>query len=360
MKKILVANIFGIGDVLFTTPLIASLKKEMNAVEIGYLCNARTRPVLECNPEIEDIFVYEKDDLAALWKSSRAKCLKTVYKLFSDIRKKKYDAVFDFTLSREFGFFFFLAGIPRRIGLDYKNRGIFLTDRLEFTGFSGKHVTEYYLDLLRFMGVEPSVKELQLVPDEEAREWASSYLSEHGAQGSSLAAVIPGGGASWGGDAFRKRWTPEGFSYVADILAGQGIALAVLGDVNEKDLCGSVAGKMKKRPPILENGLSLDKYIALLSACDLVLCNDGGPLHIAVALGVNTVSVFGPVDQKVYGPYPLSGKNKVITAHEVPCRPCYDRFKLPECEYENRCLTDIDPEVVAGACMEVLGKKDDV
>lgn len=357
MKRILVANIFGIGDVLFTTPLIASLKKEIAGVEIDYLCNARTKAAVECDPDVDRIFVYEKDDLVDLWKKSKAGCLKSLYALFMDIKRRKYDAVFDFTLSREFGFFFTLAGIPKRIGLNYKKRGVFLTDKFAFSGFAGRHVVEYYLDLLKSLDVSPSMNRIQLVPDEKLREWATAYLRERGAGEGPCVAVVPGGGASWGTHASRKRWSPEGFSRAADILTGAGVAAVILGDASETDLCRKTAGMMSAKPLAVENGLKLDEYIALLSACDLILCNDGGPLHVAVALGVKTVSIFGPVDDKVYGPYPPSAGNRVITAAEIPCRPCYGRFRLPECEYDNRCLTDIDPERVADACMEQLRKK---
>ncbi|MGB2631119.1 MAG: glycosyltransferase family 9 protein [Candidatus Omnitrophota bacterium] len=354
MKRILVANIFGIGDVLFTTPLIANLKKEMGDVEVDYLCNARARTVVKWDPDVDGIFVYEKDDLIDLWQRSKVGCIKALYDLFSSLRRKKYDAVFDFTLSRKFGFLFALAGIPRRIGLGYRKRGIFLTDKHEFRGFKGKHVVEHYLELLEYVKIPVLVRELQLVPDEESREWAAGYLRGHGVEEAPLVAVIPGGGASWGEQAFRKRWPPEGFSQAGDILSKKGIKIAALGDASETDLCRVVSEKMVKKPAIMENDLSLDKYIALLSACDLVLCNDGGPLHIAVALGLKTVSIFGPVDDKVYGPYPASSRNKVIKADELSCRPCYARFKLPECESNNRCLTDIDPEYVANSCFELL------
>lgn len=356
MKRVLIANIFGIGDVLFTTPLAANLKKELAGVKIDYLCNARTKQIVEHNPDIADVFVYEKDDLVKLWNHSRVDCLKAIYNLFSSIREKKYDTVFDFTLSRKFGFFFMLAGIRKRIGLNYKKRGTFLTEALEFSGFSGKHVIEYYLGLLKFIGAEVRAKEMKLLPDEASLDWAKSYRREHVTGEAPLVAIVPGGGASWGMQASRKRWDEEGFLRAADILAGSGVEVAILGDNSEELLCQDIAEKMTSKPVFVENNLSLDKYIALLSVCDLVLCNDGGPLHIAVALGRKTVSIFGPVDERVYGPYPSSPERCVITAQEIPCRPCYGKFKLPECDQKNRCLVDIEPEDVADKCLELLGK----
>ncbi|RKY42851.1 MAG: hypothetical protein DRP85_01430 [Candidatus Makaraimicrobium thalassicum] len=355
MKNVLITNIFGIGDVLFTTPLIASLKKEVKGISVDYLCNARTRDVVESDPDIDEIFVYEKDEFVRMWRESKIHCLKALYGLFSAVRQRRYDAVFDFTLSREFGLFFALAGIPRRIGLDYRKRGIFLTDRVALTAFEGRHVVEHYLDLLERVNVPASEKEMQLVPEEADLEWASAYMKEKGIRRGYIVAVIPGGGASWGAQASRKQWGAEGFLRAADILTAQGVKTALLGAPAEAGLCRDIAGRMKEAPAVVENSLTLKQYIALLSRCDLVLCNDGGPLHIAAALGIRTVSIFGPVDEKVYGPYPVSDKHRVISAAGLPCRPCYSRFKLPECGHDNRCLTDIAPETVAEACLELLG-----
>lgn len=354
MRRILVANIFGIGDVLFTTPLITNLKSHIKEASIDYLCNARTKDIIESIPDVDDAFIYEKDEVLKSWRSSKWKCLKDLYGLFSRIRKKKYDAVFDFTLSRKFGFFFMLAGIKRRIGLDYKNRGIFLTDKVPLKAFKGRHVTEHYLDLLKCVGAPSIQKEMQLTPGEADLEWALRYLKEKGIEKESLIAVIPGGGASWGKDAERKRWPPEGFAKAADILSGKGFSIALLGDSHEEALSRKVAGKMHQDPAITENRLTLKKYIALLSRCRLALCNDGGPLHMAKALGVKTVSIFGPVDEAVYGPYPASSGDLVIKSEEASCRPCYDQFKLPECGYGNKCLKDITPEEVAASCAKLL------
>ncbi len=356
MKKILVANIFGIGDVLFTTPLISNLKKDLGDLEVGYLCNDRTKDVLEYSPDIEKVFVYEKDHFVRLQKESRFKSIKEMFSLVNAIRKEKYDAVFDFTLSRKFGFIFLLCGISKRIGLDYKKRGMFLTRKLPLTGFEKRHVVDHYLDLLELLGTTSELKDMSLVPDKGAVKWADEYLLEKGVNRRRLVAVIPGGGASWGGDAFRKRWTPGGFAKVADSLQKKGYDIAILGDKSERDLCTQVADMMENPCSLVETGLDLKRYIAVLSKCELVICNDGGPLHIAVALGTHTVSIFGPVDDNVYGPYPKSDRHRVVKALELPCRPCYNRFKLSECDKNMECLLGLTPEIVTLACVELLEK----
>lgn len=360
MKKILIANIFGIGDVLFTAPLIANLRKRFGGVDVGYLCNARTRDVARLIPGVNDVFVYEKDFYTRLWSASKKRFFAELKALFGNIKQKRYEAVFDLTLSREFGLGFLLAGVPKRIGLDYKKRGVFLTDKIPLTGFSGRHVAEHYLDLLGAVGVEPEIKDMSIVPDPALEGWLEKYLSDKKIKNGKFVAVIPGGGASWGKQASRKRWYAEGFTQAADMIAAGGRDVAVLGDSSEKDLAGYVASGMIRPPRLVETALSLRQYVSLISRAELVLCNDGGPLHLASALGVKTVSVFGPVDERVYGPYPFTGRHIVIKAEDISCRPCYDRFRLPDCEYDSRCVTGISPRRVAEACMELLEKTDKV
>lgn len=354
MKRVLIANIFGIGDVLNSTPLILNLKKEYKGITIDYLCNGRTKGILKNNPDIDKIFVYEKDDFIKLWQKNVYEFVKVVYSLFLGIRSRKYDAVFDLTLSRKFGLFFILAGIQERIGLNYKKRGMFLTKRVDFSGFNHAHVIEYYLELLKKIGMNDLDKNMQLIPDNAGSERISAYLKKKGNQDKRLVLLNPGGGASWGKQAYRRRWSTENFARTADIISENSINVAIIGDIFEKDICKDVSDKMKTKPVFVENNLSLCDYIALLNKCSLLLCNDGGPLHIATALDIKAVFIFGPVDEKIYGPYPASNKRRVITARDVNCRPCYKKFRLPECEYGMRCLNEITPKKTAIICLELL------
>jgi ADP-heptose:LPS heptosyltransferase len=197
---------------------------------------------------------------------------------------------------------------------------------------------------------------MEIVPDEDRLEWAEGYLKARGLSGGGFVAVLPGGGASWGSMASRKRWDAGSFSKLCEMISQKIAPVAILGDAKEKELCAEVAAGMSAKPAFTETALSLKDYIALLSKSRLVVCNDGGPLHIAVALGLRTVSIFGPVDDKVYGPYPVSPRHRVVTAAGASCRPCYNRFKLPVCERDNVCLAGITPDEVFAACVDVMSK----
>ncbi len=352
--KILFANPFGIGDALFTTPVISNIKRQLPNAKIGYLCNRRVAPLLEQDPRIYKFFVYEKDEFRGLWEQSRCRCLKEIRHLFSDIKSEKFDYVLDFSLAGEFAFAFWLMGIKKRAGFNYRNRAKFLNKKIPLTGFNDKHVIEYYLELLKFLGVKPADKNIKIFISENEKRKTDNFLKSKGIyQSDKTVTVVPGGGASWGKDSYRKHYPADRFATVCDkLIREQGAKIIIAGDLKEKKLVGKVASYMKEKPSLVTVALPLKEFIAVLSQCKLLFCNDGGPLHIAVGLGIRTVSVFGPVDEKVYGPYPPDKKHRVI-ASDIECRPCYKNFKVPGCK-NRRCLEKLQTEEVFDACKEQL------
>ncbi len=367
-QRILLINIFGIGDVLFTTPLINNLKAAYPDVQIGYLCNRRTAPLLERNPKIDKIFVYERDDLEALRQKSAWQYLKAVRRLIQDIRGEQFDMVLDVSLNSFMSFLASAAGIPRRIGYDYKGRGIFLTQRIPLAGYEDRHVVEYYLDLLGETGVPIQRKEIEFPLTAQDTDWAGKFLEQNyisarppvpqigicsaGKAGGPVIGLIPGGGESWGKDAGYKRWPAECFAKLADKLVEKKSATIILmGGLVELDLCEKTAQLMQNRPIEACGKTSLGQFAALMQRCSLVVTNDGGPLHVAVAVGAKTVSIFGPVDERVYGPYPLG--NHIVIKKDIACRPCYRQFRKASCEHIS-CLRQITVEDVLERVEKIL------
>ena len=166
--------------------------------------------------------------------------------------------------------------------------------------------------------------------------------------------IATGGGESWGKDAFRKRWPKEKFAYVAEKLNSEkGYKVVIFGTSDEADICGYISEKVGQSSMNTCGKLTLGQYAAVLKRCNLLITNDGGPLHMAVALGVPTVSVFGPVDEKVYGPYPDSPKHVVISG-KTECRPCYKDFRYTLCK-SFICLDSIEPDKVLEAIKKLVG-----
>lgn len=355
LKYILIINPFGIGDVLFSTALIEAIGRQVEGSHIGFLCNRRTEGLLKNNPLVDWVFVFEKDEYRNLWKESKVKCIRKFVSLLKEVKDKKFDTVFDLSLSRQFGFFMWVAGIPKRIGFNYRNRGIFLTDKVDIKGYHDKHIVEYYLDLLRLANLNPTANYLMLYVTDCDKKWAKDFLTAHEVKDEDLViGIVPGGGASWGKDAAVKHWRKEGFMEVADkLIERHNAKVIILGDKNEADTCEKVENGMRNKPIMACGETTLLQFAALIGMCDLVIANDGGPLHVAVAMGAKTVGIFGPVDERVYGQYPLNERHKIVKGN-LECQPCYRNFKLKDCDIR-RCLDEITVEDVLGVVEEALG-----
>ncbi|MBU1006788.1 MAG: glycosyltransferase family 9 protein [Candidatus Omnitrophica bacterium] len=360
-KRILIINPFGVGDVLFSTPLISAVRKKDPLSYIAYICNIRTRETLETNPDINEVLVFERSEYRALWAKSKLACIKKLLGFWGGVRKRKFDIVIDLSLGKEYAFLCWVSGIKERRGFNYKGRGRFLTHKVRFDGFNDKPVAEYYLDVLSSRlrppladkleqysssEVEKNIVKAVLIPLKEDSEYIDNFLKASVVSDTSvLIGISPGGGMSFGKkNQSRRRWGAEKFSELADRLAEKFKATIILiWGPGEEDLVAEIAGRMKQKALIAPQ-TTIRQMAALCGRCSLVICSEGGPLHIAASQGVKTVSIFGPVDENVYGPYPKSEKNIIVTSN-ISCRPCYKKFKLPECETK-KCLEDITVETV--------------
>ncbi len=355
--KILCVNPFGIGDVLFTTPLIRAVREAFPNSYIGYLCNRRTEGILRHNVHLNELLVYEKDDLQSLWRQSPWQGASALLGTLRRIRSRQFNWVIDLSLGERYSLIMRLLGIPTVVGFNYRKRGRFLTESLPIDGYHDAHVVEYYRRLLSFIGIrmQNGMSELAIAPEDSA--WAERWLKDHGIDaGTPLIGIVPAGGVSWGSHASYRRWGVSGFAAVGDALADRFRASILLfGEKSDSGICSEVAHAMRHPVVDVSGQTTLGRFVSLIARLSLVICNDGGPLHLAVSQGVKTVSLFGPVDPVVYGPYPLDPKrHRVVLRSEVRCRPCYHNFRLPPCPYERACLTHIEPQDVIQACTELL------
>jgi len=354
-KKILIINIFGIGDVLFTTPMVRNIKEHLPDSFVGYMCNKRALAVLETNPLIDKFHVYEKDEWRDIFRESKIHGMREAHRFFLEIARTRYDLVIDLSLNEMMDALTFLAGIRQRIGFNYKARGRFLTTKIPINGFEKKHVVEHYLDLIKKAGFPATHKKMEVFILDEDRQWTERLFKEKVFGPNDLVVgVIPGGGASWGKDARYRRWAPERHAELADkIIENFNVKVILMGDPSEKDIAGRVTSAMSHPALDLVGKTTLGQYLALLSRCRLVVVNDGGPLHMAVAAGAPTVSLIATVDERVYGPYPCAGHE--IVTKDIVCRPCYRQFRRADCEHIS-CLQTIGVDEVFPAVGRLLKK----
>ena len=182
------------------------------------------------------------------------------------------------------------------------------------------------------------------VPSQDM-QWAQGWLVRQGIDPAKpLVAVVPAGGASWGKAAGLKRWEASKYADLVDkIIENFDAAVILLGDSKEEELCREVASRAHFPLHIAVGKTSVLGMAALFKQCRLSIVNDGGPLHVAVAVGAKTVSIFGPVAPQVYGPYPSAGHT--IVQKGLPCQPCYRRFRMAQCGHIS-CLRDLSVDEV--------------
>lgn len=347
MKKFLIINPFGIGDVLFTTALIRAIKESQPDSVIGYWCNERVKDILINNPRVDRVFALSRGDLKKIYQRSKLEGIRRFLGLLRQIRKERFDATVDFSLDHRYGLISKLLGIKKRAGFNYKNRGRFLTDKIDIDSYKNKHVVEYYLDLLQFFDIRPKTNNLEIFVPEYNRIKAKNIFIRAGIKDEDrIIGIAAGAGASWGQDASYKHWPAIKYARLADkIIDNFAAKIIILGDISERPIADIITAAMKNKTIDLTGKISLMELCAIIKGLQLLITNDGGPLHIAAAAGVKTVSIFGPVDDLVYGPYPASGKHIVIK-RALSCRPCYQNFRMPICENNKECINSIDVDEV--------------
>lgn len=357
--KALIIHPFGLGDVIFSLPLLEALRTRLGA-EVHYWANERT-PELLALAGVKRVHVWNRDTMRAQYGRNPFAWLGGWWGTISALRKEKYDVCFDWSLGREYAALAFLAGIPARVGMDYRGRGKFLTHKLAFESFELKSARECGMELLR----KWRPKEAQaavLATGYPAVQWPADserkfrqWLDSHGvANDERWVCMSPGGGASWGKDAHYKQWAPLKFAELAERLAEEDdFRLILLGSPSDEALCREVAAHARTARPIIVTGESLEMAARILQRSDLWIGNDGGLLHLADWIGTPLVGIYGPVSEKAYGPRPGRARTAVATA-AVACRPCYGSFRFPPCAHQKICLEHLSVDYVRAEALKLL------
>ncbi len=350
IKKALLIHPFGIGDALFVTPLIRTLKE--NGIEqIDLLLGSRTREIFQYNPNICQIFEWDKSKP----KNFQEKIKRWAYlvRLFCKIWNEHYPVVFDFSPTGQYApISLFCFWIPTRVGFNFKQKGFFLTHKVDLpNGFSNQPMAEYYLDLVRLAGFEPKSRKAEFFLSQNEKHSTEALLQKFKINSQiPIAAIAPGGGESWGQDARLKRWPVQNFAaLIRKFFEQRGVAgtILILGSKNEWNLGNELTQQLREYAVSnLCGETSISETAHLLKKSSFLIANDSGLVHLAHALDVPVVSIFGPVDPQVYGPYPKTQTSVAVTNEGPACRPCYQRFRYQASCVGVECLNHLAPEYV--------------
>ncbi|MBI4902492.1 MAG: lipopolysaccharide heptosyltransferase II [Acidobacteria bacterium] len=273
------------------------------------------------------------------------------HRLAKELAARNFDAAILFQNALEAALLAWHAHIPIRAGYNRDGRGMLLTHAVSVPrkGEIPPHESYYYLELARRLGVVDSLPAepfIRLRGNDEARQSGLGLLRQRGFDGAVIG-ISPG--AAYG---TAKRWFPQRFADAAAIVAREKHASVVLfGSKSERELCESVAASLSAAHVHclnLAGATTLREFIDMTAACRLMLTNDSGAMHIASALGIPTVTVFGATDWIATAP---TGPLARIVRHEIECAPCLKR----ECPLgHHRCMELVRADEVARTALDLL------
>jgi len=294
-------------------------------------------------PAVADLYARERAiDQVLLYTGGRREAA-------GELRREGFDSAILLPNSFDSALVPWMAGIPRRIGYRRDGRRWLLTEAVAppEPGEIPRHERFYYLELLRRAGIiheYPPCADIRLDGREQAREAGLAALHD---AGMALPVIGVSPGAAYG-DA--KRWLAEGFAETAASVARTHTAsIALFGSASEQALCEAIAAAIRTAGAAARNfagQTTLRQFIDLAAACRLFLTNDSGGMHVASALGIPTVAVFGATDDSTTGP--TGAWSRVVQEH-VECSPCL----LRACPIDHRCMTRITAGRVASVALRL-------
>ncbi|MCP4253191.1 MAG: lipopolysaccharide heptosyltransferase II [Candidatus Scalindua sp.] len=334
IRKILVIRLDRIGDMVMTTPIFRALKKKWPDAQITVLTNTVNRNVVINNPFIDCILVYDRENAH--------KRLNSRLIFFRSIRERKFDLVIDPYLDYELKTSLITSFIGKkfRLGFEFAGREIFYNMRYQSKVFpvsaEERHMVDYYLDLLTHIGLEAKQRQPEIFLSTDEKENADKLLEKAGVNVESrIIGIHPGGNYQ------SQRWPIKRFAAISDhLITNYNVKVIIFAGQAEKQLLSEFRDYAVKSPIFLED-LSLREFMSTLSHCCLFLCNNSGPLHIATALNIPTVSTMGPTIPYHWWP---CGKNHIVLREDLECSPC----KKGICK-THECMELITTEVFLSA-----------
>ena len=334
---VLVKEVNWLGDVVMSLPALKAVRRAFPEAKLALLVKRELASFFDGAQWIDEVIPYTVGRGLAGFADRR--------RLIASIRGRRFDLAILLPRSFEAALWATLARIPRRAGFAADARSLMLTHKTAFApGLFVEHQVHDYLYMLRqTVGVEGSADDY--VPDihEPYRAAMRSWLTARRRRGRLIALAVA---AAYGP---AKEWPVAGYAGVIDRLAARyGAQCVLLGAPGERAKCEEVVAASRGGALVAAGEVNVGQAMALLSLCDGFAGNDSGPMHMAGALGLPTVGIYGST--RPFRTRPLGPKTKVLY-HRIECSPCMART----CRFGHyECLQRIAPEEVVGA-LEGLG-----
>jgi heptosyltransferase-2 len=340
LENVLVRGTNWIGDVIMTLPAVAALRETLPHARISVLAKPWVAGIYEICSDVDDVIVYWSSDVHA---GVRGKC-----RLAGELRKERFDAAILLQNAIEAAIITWLARIPIRCGYNADGRGLLLTHSVKRTKEIRKvHQINYYLEMMKSLGARWSGEHINITMGDDYHLAAENILNRQHIKSDEIKIGIAPGAAY--GPA--KMWFADRFAAVADKLVNDFSAHVFLfGSRGDQDVAQYVQSHATNTLINLAGQTTLKEVIALIAQCDLFISNDSGLMHLAGALDIPVVAIFGSTNPVTTSPV---GTRSVIVHKEVDCTPCLKKV----CPTDFKCMDRITIEDVYNASETLLTGK---
>jgi lipopolysaccharide heptosyltransferase II len=328
IKKILCIKPRGIGDIVLSTIVLDNLKAHFPSVKIDYLTERFAKSAVENNPLVNKVITIDKKEFP----------LKAALK----IRKEKYDMILDLWSNPRSAQITFLSGVKYRVGFAYRGRR-YAYNFLATSSKGEHHAAEHNLELLKAIDVPIISKKIHYYINDKENKIAKDFINKNFSLGKTIIGIVPSGG--WPS----KRCDASKWVEIGKVITGKYNAgiLILWGPGDESD-----ANYIKENlhASILAPKTTISEMSGFIKNCNIIIANDSGPMHIAAALDIPTLGIFGPTNPKGHGPY--SENSAYIIKEDLFCIIC----NLLECPYHHECMLQLSNEKILEA-VEKVGRK---
>lgn len=296
-RNILIIKPSALGDIVFALPALATLRASFPQARIHWLVRKEFAPLLECVTGLDEIILFDRKLLGKWWHSRQA--FAEFRAFLKRLRNGQFDLVVDLQGLFRTAFFAWQTGCSQRFGMSQTREGAsFFYTRRVLPPEGSIHLVDYYTRIVSEAGAATLCTDYPILPPAQAVETMNHKLSTAGLTGKPYAVLILGSAHT------SKCWPTERFAAIARRLAAEyGFTIIAAGSKSEQSLAQAVQQKAQIPMVSLAGQTSIPELVALLKGARLVLSNDTGPGHIAAAMNVPTVVIFGHTNPARVGPY---------------------------------------------------------
>ena len=338
--NILIRGANWVGDVIMTLPAVAAVRETFPHARISVLAKPWVAEAYRICPEVDEVITYQDPGVHH--------GITGKFRLASQLKNMGFDLAILLQNAIEATIIAWLAGIPIRAGYNSDGRGILLTHSVKRTTRIRKiHQVNYYLEMLKSLGFQLAGGDIGLRLRDEYPAIAEEILDQYKiGEKDILIGIAPG--ANYGP---AKMWFPERFAAVADRLINDFPARVLLfGSGGDGERTALVRQHSKNDLIDMAGKTSLKEAIALIARCDLFISNDSGLMHLAGALGIPLVAIFGSTNPVTTSPV---GEKSIVIYKDVSCSPCLKK----ECPSDFRCMDLIGIDDVYDEAKNILDAK---